>query len=103
MTRPAQCRQAAHARSPFHHASAFAFPASRPNDSVVCISTSQQVRDPWSHSVRSIPRGTGSGIIGDDQGHVITNYHAIPGASAARARRCDGKHITVDATLAASR
>jgi S1-C subfamily serine protease len=103
MTRPAQCRQTAHARSPFHHAFAIAFPASCPNRSVVCISTSRQVRDPRSRDVRSIPRGTGSGIIGDDQGHVITDHHVIAGASAARVRRRDGKHITVDATLAASR
>ena len=101
--RPAPCRQAAHARSTLHHAFAIAFPAFRPNRSVVCISTSQQLRDLWSRNVRSIPRGTGSGIIGDDQGHVITDYHVIAGASAARVRRCDGKYITVDATLAASR
>ena len=59
--------------------------------SVVYISTSQQVRDLWSRNVRSIPRGTGSGIIWDDQGHVITNYHVIAGASAAKVRLSDGR------------
>lgn len=70
---------------------------------VVCISTSQQARHPWSRNIGSIPCGTGSGIIGDDQGHVITDHHVIAGASAARVRRRDDKCITVDATLAASR
>ncbi|MBU6484140.1 MAG: trypsin-like peptidase domain-containing protein [Betaproteobacteria bacterium] len=59
--------------------------------SVVYISTSQQVRDLWSRNVRSIPRGTGSGIIWDERGHVITNYHVISGASAAKVRLSDGR------------
>ena len=59
--------------------------------SVVYISTSQQVRDLWSRNIRSIPQGTGSGIIWDDQGHVITNYHVISGASSAKVRLSDGR------------
>ncbi len=31
-----------------------------------------------------IPRGTGSGFIWDDQGHVVTNYHVIREGDAAR-------------------
>jgi S1-C subfamily serine protease len=59
--------------------------------SVVYISTSELVRDVWTRNVRSIPKGTGSGFVWDGQGHVITNYHVIAGASAARIRLNDGR------------
>ena len=59
--------------------------------SVVFISTSERVRDFWTRNVRSIPRGTGSGFVWDDQGHVVTNYHVIAGASEARIRLNDGR------------
>jgi len=59
--------------------------------SVVYISTSELVRDLWTRNVRSIPRGTGSGFVWDGQGRVITNYHVIAGASAARVRLNDGR------------
>jgi S1-C subfamily serine protease len=32
--------------------------------------------------VTTIPQGSGSGFIWDDQGHVVTNYHVIRSASA---------------------
>lgn len=60
-------------------------------DSVVYISTSERVMDFWSRNILSIPRGTGSGFIWDDKGHVVTNYHVIAGASEARIRLSDGK------------
>jgi S1-C subfamily serine protease len=41
--------------------------------------------------VLSVPRGTGSGFIWDDQGHVITNFHVISGASEATVRLADGR------------
>lgn len=63
----------------------------RSRDSVVYISTSEQVMDFWSRNILSIPRGTGSGFIWDDKGHVVTNYHVIAGASEARIRLSDGK------------
>nr|WP_082703495.1 trypsin-like peptidase domain-containing protein [Novosphingobium sp. Fuku2-ISO-50] len=59
--------------------------------SVVSISTSQLVEDVWSQNVFSVPRGTGSGIIWDDAGHVLTNYHVIQGASEATIRLADGR------------
>ena len=48
--------------------------------SVVYITTSQLVRDAWTRNVFSVPRGTGSGFIWDDAGHVVTNFHVIQGA-----------------------
>ncbi|HBW3503843.1 TPA: 2-alkenal reductase, partial [Klebsiella pneumoniae] len=39
--------------------------------SVVYITTAQLVRDVWTRNVFSVPRGTGSGFIWDDAGHVV--------------------------------
>ena len=63
----------------------------RARDSVVFITTSQQVRDFWTRNVFSVPRGTGSGFIWDDAGHVVTNFHVIQGASEATVRLADGR------------
>ncbi len=60
-------------------------------DSVVFITTRSQVRDFWTRNVFTVPRGTGSGFIWDDAGHVITNYHVIEGASEAIVRLSDGR------------
>ena len=59
--------------------------------SVVSISTTQLVEDVWSQNVYSVPQGTGSGIIWDDAGHVLTNFHVIQGASEATIRLADGR------------
>jgi S1-C subfamily serine protease len=36
-----------------------------------------------------VPSGTGSGFIWDDEGHVVTNYHVIQNANAARVTLSD--------------
>lgn len=59
--------------------------------SVVYITTSQLVRDVWTRNVLSVPRGTGSGFIWDDAGHVVTNFHVIQGASEATVKLADGR------------
>ncbi|GHF01052.1 S1C family serine protease [Thalassotalea profundi] len=59
--------------------------------SVVYISTSKTLRSFWSRDVRKVPRGTGSGIIWDEFGHIVTNYHVIKGASEANIRLNDGR------------
>ena len=59
--------------------------------SVVAIGTQQWVRDRWTRDVFSVPRGTGSGFIWDDLGHVVTNAHVIEGASEATVRLSDGR------------
>jgi S1-C subfamily serine protease len=58
---------------------------------VVYISTAQLVRDVWTRNVFSVPRGTGSGFIWDDAGHVVTNFHVIQGASQATVKLADGR------------
>ena len=60
-------------------------------DSVVFITTRAQVRDFWTRNVFTVPRGTGSGFIWDDAGHVITNFHVIEDASEAVVRLADGR------------
>ncbi|MBN2530723.1 MAG: trypsin-like peptidase domain-containing protein [Deltaproteobacteria bacterium] len=65
--------------------------------SVVFITTKQRVRDFWSRNVFSVPRGTGSGFIWDDNGHVVTNFHVIKDASEATVRLNDGRSL--DAVL----
>lgn len=60
-------------------------------DSVVFISTKQQVVDFWTRNVFSVPRGTGSGFIWDEAGNVVTNYHVVEGASEAWVKLADGR------------
>ncbi|MFN4004897.1 MAG: S1C family serine protease [Hylemonella sp.] len=60
-------------------------------DSVVYISTAQVVRDVWTRNAYMVPRGTGSGFIWDDAGHVVTNFHVIEGAARATVRLADGR------------
>ena len=60
-------------------------------DSVVFITTSTQVQDFWSRNTFSVPRGSGSGFLWDEFGHVITNYHVIQDASEATIRLANGK------------
>jgi len=59
--------------------------------SVVFISTRQRVRDLWTRNVFSVPKGSGSGFVWDDLGHVVTNNHVIEGASEATVRLNDGR------------
>jgi S1-C subfamily serine protease len=59
--------------------------------SVVYISTRERVVDYWTRDVLTVPRGTGSGFIWDDQGHVVTNLHVISGAASANVRLADGR------------
>lgn len=60
-------------------------------DSVVFITTKALVRDFWTRNVFTVPRGTGSGFIWDNAGHVITNFHVINDASEAMVKLSDGR------------
>jgi S1-C subfamily serine protease len=60
--------------------------------------TSLAVRsDPFRLKALEVPRGTGSGFIWDESGHVVTNFHVIQGADAARVTLSD--HSIWDAKL----
>jgi S1-C subfamily serine protease len=63
----------------------------RSKNSVVYITTKSQVRDFWTRNVFTVPRGTGSGFIWDNAGHIITNYHVIEKASEATVKLADGR------------
>jgi len=51
--------------------------------SVVYITTVERVRDFFTRNVMRVPRGTGSGFVWDEQGHIVTNYHVIQDAQEA--------------------
>ena len=57
--------------------------------SVVYITRLAMRRDRFSLNLFEIPQGTGSGFVWNDQGHVITNFHVIQGASAVRVTLAD--------------
>jgi len=57
--------------------------------SVVHITTIELARNVLSLDVMQIPRGTGSGFIWDDRGNIVTNFHVIQGAGAARVTLSD--------------
>ena len=63
----------------------------RSRDSVVFISTSRTVRDAWTRNLTTIPRGSGSGFLWDNNGHVVTNFHVIQGASQATVTLADSR------------
>jgi S1-C subfamily serine protease len=49
----------------------------RNKNSVVYVTNIQLVRDFWYGSEEKMPRGSGSGFVWDDQGHIVTNFHVI--------------------------
>ncbi len=51
--------------------------------SVVYITTLTERINLWTRSVTEIPAGTGSGFLWDQEGHLVTNFHVVQGASAA--------------------
>jgi len=59
--------------------------------SVVFITTTEKIRNPWTRRVYKTRQGTGSGFIWDKEGDVVTNYHVIQGADSARIRLADGR------------
>jgi S1-C subfamily serine protease len=57
--------------------------------SVVHITTLETQRDFFSLNVQQVPRGTGTGFVWDERGHIVTNFHVIQGANAARVTLAD--------------
>lgn len=52
--------------------------------SVVFITSLEYRSDVFGTNVMEIPAGTGSGFVWDSAGHVVTNFHVIKDASAAK-------------------
>ena len=48
---------------------------------VVQVANIATLRRRYSLEELKIPAGTGSGFVWDTQGHVVTNYHVVKGAS----------------------
>jgi S1-C subfamily serine protease len=77
--------------------------------SVVYITTLAVARDRFTLDLREIQRGTGSGFIWDDEGHIVTNFHVIEevvreliqGAPVAKVTLADGSTWTARFTGAA--
>jgi S1-C subfamily serine protease len=63
----------------------------RTSPSVVYITSLAVRRDFFRLNVMEIPRGTGSGFVWDDAGHIITNYHVVENASEATVKLADGR------------
>ena len=49
--------------------------------SVVYITNLGVRRDAYTLDMFEAPQGTGSGFVWDDEGHIVTNFHVIKGAS----------------------
>ena len=65
--------------------------------SVVHITIVGAQRDIFSMNAQEVRRGTGTGFVWDDSGHIVTNYHVIQGADSARVTLADQN--TYNATL----
>ena len=61
----------------------------RNSASVVHITSLGVQREMFSMNVQQVPRGTGTGFVWDDRGHIVTNFHVIQGANAARVTLAD--------------
>ena len=57
--------------------------------STVNITTLALQRDFFSLDVTQVPRGTGSGFVWDERGHVVTNFHVLQNGQAARVTLAD--------------
>ncbi len=61
----------------------------RASPSVAYITSVAVRRSVFSMNTQRIARGSGSGIVWDREGHVVTNYHVIEGANAAHVTLSD--------------
>ncbi len=49
--------------------------------SVVFITNAALQRDFFTLEIMEVPRGSGSGFVWDDRGHVVTNFHVVEGGN----------------------
>jgi S1-C subfamily serine protease len=65
---------------------------SRSKPSVVHITTLTVKQNAFTRNLQRMPKGSGSGIIWDEHGRIVTNYHVIEGANEAIVTLLDGSH-----------
>jgi S1-C subfamily serine protease len=74
--------------------------------SVAHITTLGVQEDGWTGTRQEVPWGTGSGLVWDKQGHVVTNFHVITRETGSGFELADAAKVTLtdgnsyDATLA---
>ncbi|SLM48152.1 Peptidase S1C, HtrA family [Nitrospira japonica] len=61
----------------------------RVTKSVVFIANTAIQRDPWSFDLLEAPQGSGSGFVWNKQGHIVTNFHVVYGASSIKVTLAD--------------
>ncbi|HJT21018.1 MAG TPA: trypsin-like peptidase domain-containing protein [Nitrospira sp.] len=61
----------------------------RATKSVAFISNTAIQRDFWSLDLFEVPQGSGSGFVWNKQGHIVTNFHVVYGASSIRVTLAD--------------
>jgi S1-C subfamily serine protease len=49
--------------------------------SVVFITNAELRRDFFTSNVFEVPRGSGSGFVWDERGHIVTNFHVVEGGN----------------------
>jgi S1-C subfamily serine protease len=64
--------------------------------SVVFITSLVLRRDFFTLNIFEIPKGTGSGFVWDKEGHIVTNYHVVEGASALNVTLADNTTYSAD-------
>jgi serine protease Do len=57
---------------------------------VVAVTQDQVLTDFFGNS-QEVPAGAGTGVVIDNQGHILTNYHVVQGASSITVTAQDGK------------
>ena len=62
----------------------------RVSRSVVFITNVALRRDFFTRNVFEVPRGSGSGFVWDEHGHVVTNFHVLEGGSSFSVTLSDG-------------
>jgi S1-C subfamily serine protease len=56
---------------------------------VVHVTNLVEQQDLFSLDIQEVPKGSGSGFVWDEDGHIVTNFHVVSGANAAQVTLAD--------------